>query len=444
MHLASVHVVANRSASAFHLWTNLWTGDMPKTTHRLTAVSAQNIKKPGMYADGAGLYLKIGDGGSKSWVYRYMLLGKPRYLGLGSTGAVSLAAARGLAGLSRQQIQQGLDPIDARKHLMAQSRLAGAKALTFKQCAEALMTAHDASWRNLKHRQQWRNTLAVHVYPTIGHLAASAVTTEHVLSILEPIWAKTPDTASRIRGRIESVLEAAKARGARDGENPARWRGHLASLLPKPSRIKRVQHHAALPFFEVPEFMSDLRLTEGVAPRALEFAVLTAARSNEVRGARWPEINFAERTWTIPPERMKSGKEHRVPLSSRAIEILTELQGVRVNDFVFPGVKPGRPVNNATLHVLLGRMGRDDVTVHGFRSTFRDWAAETTSFPNFVVEMALAHAIGDGVEAAYRRGDLFEKRRKLMNAWSRFAGDRAGSVIVGKFSQKRASSALDG
>lgn len=410
---------------------------MPKTVHRLTAIEVKNVTKPGLHPDGAGLYLKVrattsgeATSTSKSWVFRYMRSGKARYLGLGSTRALGLADARLAATQARQQIQQGIDPIEARKELRAQALASGARAVTFKECAEALMNTHDASWKNAKHRQQWRNTLKAHVYPKMGHLAVSAITTEHVLAVLEPIWTKTPETASRVRGRIEAVLDAAKARGAREGENPARWRSHLANLLPKPSKVCRVRHHAALPFADIAGFMANLRLQDGMAPRALEFTVLTAARTIEALGAQWPEINFADKVWTVPAERMKAGKEHRVPLSFRAIEILKALDAVKINEFVFAGLKPGRHLSDMSLLMMLRRSKRDDITVHGFRSTFRDWAAETTSFPNFVVEMALAHAIEDKVEGAYRRGDLFQKRRKLMDAWSNYCGRDPKAGIV--------------
>lgn len=397
---------------------------MPKTTYRLTAVSVQNLSAPGLHADGAGLYLKVDPRGSKSWVYRYTRGKKTRYLGLGSLRGVSLASARSAAARARQDLEHGKDPIEGRKAAEAEAKLAGVRAMKFKECAEALMNAHEASWKNPKHRQQWRNTLKSHVYPKIGHLAVSAITTEHVLSVLEPIWTRTPETASRVRGRIEAVLDAAKARGARDGDNPARWRGHLANLLPKPSKVVRVQHHAALPFGEIAAFMSNLRAQEGMAPRALEFTILTAARTIEALGAQWPEIDLIDKVWTVPAERMKAGKEHRVPLSARALEILEELDAAKTNEFVFPGIKPGRHLSNMALLMMLRRMKQDDITVHGFRSTFRDWAAETTSFPNFVVEMALAHAIESKVEGAYRRGDLFLKRRKLMADWTTFCGRR--------------------
>jgi integrase len=408
----------------------MWTKHMPKTTHRLTAVAVQNATKPGLHADGAGLYLKVDPGGSKSWVFRFTRDHKTRYFGLGSSRVVSLANARGLAAKARQDLELDKDPIETRKQLEAEERLADARSMKFKECAEALINSQEAGWKNTKHRQQWRNTLKAYVYPKLGHLPVSRITTDLVLEVLQPIWTTKPETASRIRGRIETVLDAAKARGGREGDNPARWRGHLANLLPRTSKVARVEHHAAMPFRDLPAFLEELRQHEGVGPRALEFVILTAARTTEGLGARWVEIDFHQKQWTVPRERMKGGKEHRVPLSARAIAILKELEALKQNEFVFPGMKPGRPLSNMALLMLLRRMKRDDITVHGFRSTFRDWAAETTSFPNFVVEMALAHSIEGKVEAAYRRGDLFEKRRRLMNDWAKYLDFRLTSIMI--------------
>jgi integrase len=403
---------------------------MPKTTHRLTAITVQNATKPGLHPDGAGLYLKVDPGGSKSWVFRFTRSHKTRYFGLGSARVISLANARGLAAKARQDLEQNKDPIEARKQIEAQERLADARSMKFRECAEALIGSREAGWKNPKHRQQWRNTLKTYVYPKLGHRAVSRISTDDVLEVLQPIWTMKPETASRVRGRIETILDAAKARGAREGENPARWRGHLANLLPKPSKVARVEHHAALPFGDIPAFMAEVRKEEGLAPRALEFVILTAARTTEGLEARWTEIDLFQKQWTVPGERMKGGEEHRVPLSSRAIEILKELEALKQNEFVFPGMKPGRPLSNMSLLMLLRRMKRKDITVHGFRSTFRDWAAETTIFPNFVVEMALAHAVENKVEGAYRRGDLFAKRRKLMDTWGLFTLKASRNVLA--------------
>ncbi|SFV38701.1 tyrosine-type recombinase/integrase [Hyphomicrobium facile] len=393
---------------------------MPKATHRLTAIKAANTKAVGMHPDGAGLYLKVDKCGSRSWVFRYMRERKPRYLGLGSAASVSLATARSLASDARRQLDLGQDPIEAKR--LAEKEVAADKArsMTFKECAEAYMAAHEPSWKNAKHCEQWHSTLRRYLYPKFGGIAVSSVTTVIVLDAIQPIWHSMPETASRVRGRIEVVIDWAKARGAFSGENPARWRGHLANLLPKPSKVAKVEHHAAMPFDDLPAFVSELRATAGLTSRALEFTILTAARTTEALGARWTEFDLGKKLWTVPGARMKSGKEHRVPLSPRSVEIVKELETVKQNEFVFPGEKPGRHLSNMSMLMLLRRMKRSDLTVHGFRSTFRDWAAETTNFPNFVVEMALAHAISDGVEAAYRRGDLSEKRRVLMGEWDRY------------------------
>ena len=306
-----------------------------------------------------------------------------------------------------------------------ETRLNAAKAMTFRDCAARYIASHRAGWRNPKHAAQWEATLATYAGPVMGGLSVQAIDTALVLKVLEPIWTTKPETAGRVRGRIESVLDWAKVRGYRAGENPARWRGHLDKLLPARSKVRRVEHHAALPYAELPGFLMSLRDQEGIAARALEFAIVTAARTGEVIGARWSEIDLLEKIWTVPPGRMKAGKEHRVPLSARALAILEEMQPHRhaEDSFVFPGAKLGRPLSNMAFLMLLRRMGRDDLTAHGFRSSFRDWAAERTNFPSEVAEMALAHMVGSKVEAAYRRGDLFEKRSRLMAAWATFCNE---------------------
>jgi len=403
---------------------------MPKTTHRLNAIKASNLKDPGLYPDGAGLYLKVAPGGSRSWVFRYMFEKRPRYLGLGSASAVSLAVARSLAVQARQRLELGQDPIEAKRAAQKEAAEATAKSMTFRECAEAYMVAHEPSWKNAKHRAQWRSTLKTYLYPKFGGVPVSAITTEMVLEAIQPIWHSKSETATRVRGRIEVVIDWAKAKGAYIGENPARWRGHLSNLLPKPSKVAKVEHHAALPYDELPAFMSELRASSGLAPRALELVILTATRTTETLAAHWTEIDLEKKLWTVPTERMKAGREHRIPLSARAIEILKELKTVKQNEFVFPGQKPGRHLSNMSMLMLLRRMKRGDLTVHGFRSTFRDWAAETTNSPNFVVEMALAHAVESKVEAAYRRGDLFLKRQKLMDCWALYAERPAPKVTL--------------
>jgi len=319
-----------------------------------------------------------------------------------------------------------------------QERLEAAKAITFKQCAESYIKTHRAGWRNRKHAAQWEATLATYAEPIIGALPVQAVDTALVMKVLEqevrdaldkptaPLWTARPETASRLRGRMESILDWAKVRGHREGENPARWRGHLDKLLPARAKVRKVEHHAALPYDKLPDFTTVLRAQEGIAARALEFAILTAARTGEVIGARWGEIDIGEKLWTAPAMRMKAGKEHRLPLSARAVAILKEMKPLcqdgqnEADAFVFPGGKHGKPLSNMAFLMLLRRMKHDDLTAHGFRSTFRDWAAERTNFPSEVAEMALAHAVGDKVEAAYRRGDMFKRRRRMMTAWATF------------------------
>jgi integrase len=395
-----------------------------RTTGRLTALKVEKAKQPGMYCDGGGLYLRVTPEGTKQWVLRYMLNRRPRWMGLGPLPLYSLQEARTKALAARKLRHEGIDPIEARRAERARKRLEEAKAVTFKQCAEAYINSHRAGWRNGKHAGQWSATLATYAFPLIGGLPVQSVDTGLVLKVLEPIWTAKPETAGRLRGRIESILDYAKVRNYRAGENPARWRGHLDKLLLARSKVHRVEHHAALSYAELSEFLARLHDQEGIAAPALEFLILTAARTGEVIGARWSEMDLLDKTWAIPAARMKSQREHRVPLSARALAILREMQAVRQDDsdeaYVFPSRKPKTPLSNMAFLMLLRRMGRGDLTGHGFRSTFRDWAAERTSYPNHVVEMALAHAVSDKVEKAYRRGDLFEKRCKLMDAWARF------------------------
>jgi integrase len=391
----------------------------------LTARQVETTREPGLYGDGGGLYLRVTPTGGKFWVYRYMLNGRRRDMGLGSVELFSLAEARKRALEARRLCADGIDPIDARETARHATATATAKTLSFQSCAERYIEAHRAGWSNPKHLQQWQNTLADYVYPVFGSLPIATVDVGLVMQVLEPMWADKAETANRLRGRIESVLDWATARGYRHGENPARWRGHLENLLPKRSRVRRIKHHAALPYDEIGVFMADLRQYESVAARALEFTILTAARSGEVIGARWEEINIAARLWTIPVERMKAGKEHRVPLSDAAMTIIEAMSAIRSSDYVFPGRGAGQPIGETGLRFQLGRMKRDDLTTHGFRSTFSDWCTEQTNFPSEVREMALAHAVGNRVEAAYRRGDLFEKRRQLAEAWGRYCCETA-------------------
>jgi integrase len=410
---------------------------MARQMHRLTTIKVAKAKKPGLYCDGGGLYLRVSAQGSKSWIYRYRHKGKLRDMGLGSARLVSLADARTAAqahAKSMLAFRHGvadLDPIAARREQRAVQQIEAMKGLTFRACAESYIAAHKAGWRNEKHRQQWTSTLATYVYPTIGNLSVAAIDVGLVLKMLEPIWTEKPETASRVRGRIESILDWATARGYRAGENPARWRGHLDHLLPNKAKVRRVEHRAALPYVDIGVFMAELRSLEGIGARALEFAILTAARTIEVIGARWDEFNLSEQLWTVPADRMKSGREHRVPLSNAAMGIIEQMAALRQSHLVFPGAKQNRLLSHMTMLNTLGRMRRTDITAHGFRSTFRDWAAERTGFPAEVAEMALAHVVSDKVEAAYRRGDMFEKRRHLAEAWAAFCdGQSAGGEVV--------------
>jgi integrase len=404
---------------------------MAKVISKLSALAVASAKMPGLYGDGGGLYLQVSANGSKSWIFRFKTRGRTRYMGLGSLKTISLAKAREAASKCRELRLQGIDPITQRDSVRVAARLDAVKTMTFDECRDAYIASHQAAWRNAKHRMQWVNTLDTYVSPVFGKLAVQAVDVAWVTQVLEPIWSTKPETASRLRGRIERVLDWAKARGFRAGENPARWRGHLDQLLPARSKVHKVQHHAALPFSELPPFMAALRERAGVAARALEFAILTAARTGEVIGATWNEIDLGRRTWTVPANRMKGHREHRVPLSDRAVALLEEMQGTKSNEFVFSR-HGGKRLSNMALLMMLRRMERSDVTAHGFRSSFRTWAAERTGFPREVVEAALAHVIGNKVEAAYQRGDMLDKRRELMAEWGEYCANpasTAGSVV---------------
>jgi integrase len=390
-----------------------------------------------MYGDGGGLYLKVTGTGSKSWIFRYTIAGKTRDAGLGAFPEVGLARARELAAADRASVEAGLDPVAKRR----QDRLEAAKSArripTFQQCAESLIASQEAGWRNAKHRAQWRSTLKSYAYPKIGALPVTEIDTPNIVDVLEPIWTDKPETASRLRGRIEAVLNWAKARGYRSGENPAVWRGHLAALFPPKTKVRRVVHHASMPYDQVGEFAAQLKQDSSISARALEFLILTATRTNEVLGATWEEINWRGKVWTIPAERMKAGREHRVPLSSRALGILAEMSEVKRGPLVFPGRTGEVPMSNMTMAALLKRSTGSGVTVHGFRTTFRTWAAEQTGFAREIAEQALAHTLSDAVEAAYRRTDLLEKRRKLMEAWSNYCAATRKSEVVSFIEKSR-------
>lgn len=401
---------------------------MARQTSRLTAMAVAKLNKKGMHPDGNGLYLQVTESG-KSWIFRYTLHGRSREMGLGPLHTVSLAEAREKAAVCRKLKLDGVDPIERRKQEVANARLEAASAVTFKDAADRYIKAHQAGWRNAKHGEQWRNTLTTYVYPVMGDEPVQAVDVGGVLKVLEPIWTTKTETASRIRGRIETILDWATARGYRQGENPARWRGHLENLLPKRGKVQRVEHHAALPYADIAEFMRALHKQEGIAASALEFLILTATRTSETIGATWEEFDLDNAVWTIPARRIKAGREHRVPLTGSATTLLSRMKKLGSDTYAFPGGKTKRPLSNMALTAVLRRMKRDDLTVHGFRSTFRDWAAECTNVPREVAEMALAHAIPDKVEAAYRRGDLFEKRRKLMDDWAAYCYATSPSAI---------------
>ena len=401
---------------------------MAREIGKLTALAASRAKTRGYISDGGGLYLQISANGAKSWVFRFrdgpVPEGKQqaplREMGLGPVHTISLAEAREHARKCRKLRLEGKDPIAERKAEVARAALEAARAITFKDAAEKYIEQHKVGWKNAKHAAQWPATLEAYVYPILGPLPVQDIDRPLVLKVLEPIWNSKRETASRVRGRIAEVLEWAKERGYRDGENPARWRGK--GTLPQRTKTQTIKHHSALPYVEIGAFMAKLREQGGSSPMALELVILTAARTSEVIGATWGEVDLKAGVWTVPAERIKTGKEHRVPLSKPALALLERLheakQDVQPGQFIFAGGKINQPLSNMAMLKLLRRMDRSDLTVHGFRSTFRDWAAERTNFPRDVAEQALAHSLPDKVEAAYRRGDLFEKRRKLMEAWA--------------------------
>lgn len=414
---------------------------MPKKAKELGPLAVSRLTDPGLHFVGvvAGLALQVLPGGGRTWVLRATMGGKRREMGLGGFPDVPLADAGTAARKARAQIRDGLDPIQEARSLASANRASRVKEFTFEQAALAYIAAHEAGWRNAKHAQQWRNTLETYAYPVIGSLMVKDVDLSHILTILEPLWASKTETATRLRGRLEQVLDWATARGYRAGLNPARWRGHLDKLLARPSKVAKVEHRAALPFTEVAAFMERLRVADGMGARALEFAILTAARSGEVRGAKWSEIDLKTNVWSIPADRMKAGREHRVPLSPAVVALLNALSHMAGSDLVFPAPRGGA-LSDMTLSAVLRRMNVGAVP-HGFRSTFRDWASERTNYPRDAAEMALAHTIGDKVEAAYRRGDLFEKRRRMMADWATYCRQplqQSGVIPLGVVQKSRA------
>lgn len=392
----------------------------------LTNLEIRNAKT-GMHADGNGLYLSVKPSGSRSWVFRFQMNKRRQEMGLGSLSTLSAVEARVQAAHLKAQIAAGVNPLKHREDVataLAEAKKAETQAMireaaTFKKAAELYIADQEASWANAKHRQQWTNTLSTYVYPTIGGLPVDEITPEHILDILRPIWSTKPETAGRVRMRIEAVLNSAKLRGWRRGENPAVWRGGLEAALPRISKVKRVRHHPAMPWPETPKFMQALREKEGFGARALEFCILTTVRSGSIRKATWDQIDFDNAIWVIPADNMKGKREHRVPLSKAAIDLLHKLPRIEGCDWLFPGTRL-QALSDMSLSAVLKRMGFSQYTVHGFRSTFRDWAAEETHHSSEVVEMAMAHTVANKVEAAYRRGDLFQKRRALMDDWDGF------------------------
>lgn len=401
---------------------------MARKQHRLSALQVNKLSKPGLYGDGGGLTLQITPSGSKSWLFRYMIGGKSFGMGLGPTHTISLAEARQKALEARKLLLEGVNPLAAKKQSKIDLALAEARKLSFDQCALAYIQSHKVSWKNEKHVKQWTNTIKTYASPIFGDLPVAEIDTALVVKCLAPIWENKNETASRLRGRIESVLDWATTSGYRVGDNPARWKGHLENLLAKISRTARIKNHPSLPWQRIGEFLMELRTREGVSARAVEFTILTACRSGEARGARWSEFDLKNNVWTIPAERMKSGREHQIPLSLPALAILNSLE--KTSDAVFVGPKR-RPLSDMSLTLVIRRMNGDGdpiwtdtkgrmITVHGFRSTFRMWAAESTNFPRDVAEHALAHQLPDAVERAYQRGSQFAKRIELMTKWAEF------------------------
>lgn len=390
----------------------------------LTNLEIKNAKL-GMHTDGGGLYLYVKGGGTKSWIFRYQIRGRRREMGLGSLASLSPVSARVEAARLKAMVAHKLDPLETKRDAKAQdianakaaSANAEAQTATFRAVTEKYLAAHEAGWRNTKHRQQWENTLKTYAYPIIGDLPVRDIAVTHILQILEPIWSTKSETAGRVRMRIEAVLDSAKLMGWRSGDNPAVWRGGLEAALPRISKVKRVKHHPAMPWQDVADFMTALRSREGISPRALEYAILTAARSGEVRHATWDEIDLEKKLWTIPGDKMKGFREHRVPLSEAVVALLVKLPKIDGSPLLFPGTR-NKPLSDMSLSAVLKRMGVGHYTVHGFRSTFRDWAAEETSHSREAAEMAMSHKVRDKVEAAYRRGDMLEKRRPLMDEWA--------------------------
>jgi integrase len=411
---------------------------MGKLIDRLNPLTVAKCTKPGYYPDGNRLYLAVKASGAKSWIFRYRFGGREREMGLGGVSVFTLAEARGRAKDVAKLLADGLDPMAERDHARAEAKLAAANQLSFDAAAERYIKSHRAGWKNAKHADQWINTLATYATPVVGSMPVANVKTEHVMRVLEPIWRDKTETATRLRGRIESILAWCTVQGYRAGDNPAAWRGHLDQLLPKPSAVAKAGNHAALDWRELPAFMPQLRAMPGAGAMLVELCILTACRTSEALLASWSEFDLEARLWTIPAARMKAKKEHRIPLSDAAMALLSRLRGQHDGDLLFPG-RAKKPLSNMAGLQTLKRMGRTDLTVHGFRSTFRDWAGETTAHPREVIEHALAHLLKDKSEAAYARGDLLAKRRALMADWAAYCDRPAMAGTVVAISEARAA-----
>jgi integrase len=412
---------------------------MAKRINRLTPADVTKLSKRGRYHDGNGLYLQVSAYGSKSWIYRYTIGGQVRYFGLGSLQAFTLSEARQRTRVARQLVADGIDPVEQKAAKRAQRRAEAAKAVTFQQAAERCIASHKAGWSAV-HARQWESSLANDAFPLIGGLDVAAIDTSLVLKVIEPLWREKTVSADRLRSRIEAVLDWARSRGLRSGENPARWRGHLDTVLPAVRKVAKREHFAAMAYGELPKFMAQLRERDEMAARALELTILTAVRTTETRAAVWSELDLDGGLWVIPAGRMKAGKEHRVPLPEQALKLLKDLRkGTTGGGFVFPGSHGNKAMGQNTMQQLLLRMvGEKSVTVHGFRSGFADWASEQTDTPREIVEATLAHSVGSAVEQAYRRTDALAKRRKLMESWSRFlSGEDADAKVIPMIPLKR-------
>jgi len=404
---------------------------MARSALKLTALAVKKISAKGWYPDGNGLYLQVSPTITKSWVYRYTMNGSERRQGLGAYPDTTLEEARTLARASRKLKAKGIDPLEQRRAEAVQRQLEAANTKTFKQCALECIEVKKAEWRNAKHHTQWHNTLATYAYPVIGDLPVQSIDSAIVLKVLKPIWNTKTETAQRLRGRIETVLDWAKGAGYRHGDNPAMWRGSLKTQLPDPSKIRKVRHHPALPHADIPEFFDWLKTKDTLASKALVFTILTAARNGESRHATRAEVDLSKPAWTIPEKRMKAGREHTVPLSGQALEVLNQAEVFANDERIFPGMSKGKFISETAMRRLLAEF-REGLTVHGFRSTFRDWCAEETNYPRELAETALAHSNKDKVEAAYQRGDMFQKRMVLMQHWADYctSGKREKGMVV--------------